>query len=87
MSFSTVGANPAWGVVTTAPITTYNGVNLNVFGMDDDSLSIVDVGSTFTCGAVNTSGVNKPLSGWITYSGGGGSTRPTSGLLYPRGNS
>lgn len=41
--------------------------------------------------AVNTSGIVKPYSGWITYGSGGGgdpgggSTRPTTGMLYPRG--
>ena len=40
--------------------------------------------------ATNTSGMVKPFSGWIAYTGGGGGpdpgpTRPTTGMLYPRG--
>ena len=36
---------------------------------------------------VDTSGMVKPFGGWLTYTGGGGGgpTRPTTGMLYPRG--
>lgn len=34
--------------------------------------------------AVNTSGISKPFSGWLTYTGGGGGARPTTGMIYPR---
>jgi len=34
--------------------------------------------------AVDTSGISKPFSGWLTYAGGGGGARPTTGMIYPR---
>ena len=45
----------------------------------------------FVSAAVNNSIVDKPMKGWITYSDpgcpdpGGGSERPATGMLYPRG--
>jgi hypothetical protein len=87
MSFSNIGASPAWGTLLTTSLLTENVTPERQYSMDSDYLSIVNVGSTFACAAVNTSGVTKPLAGWITYTsgGGGGPTRPTSGFLYPRG--
>lgn len=91
MSFSVIGANPAWGIVTTSNISstpTKPSSNLGIYpGPSSQDLAIVDVAATFSCAAVNTSGVNKPLAGWITYTdegGGGPSGRPESGLVYPR---
>jgi len=87
MSFSNIGASPTWGTLLTTPLITENGSPVQQYVLDTDSISIVNVGSTFTCAAVNTSGVTKPLAGWITYTDGGGggpSGRPTSGLVYPR---
>ena len=53
------------------------------------TLNTVQLAGTVLCGAVNMNGLNTPLAGWLTYTGGGGggggSTRPTTGMIYPRG--
>lgn len=86
MSFSSIGANPTWGTLITAGLTIDYGSPEQQYTMDSTSISVANLGATLTCAAVNTSGITKPLAGWITYTGGGGGpVRPTSGFLYPRG--
>lgn len=87
MSFSSIGASPSWGTSITTSFLTANGSPEQQYSLDPAYLSTANLGATFTCAAVNTSGVTKPLAGWITYTSGGGggpSGRPTSGLIYPR---
>lgn len=89
MSFSPVTANPSWGTASsatfykqTAPI---DHISHTVYNAAEGNTGLLSVGTTFLSAAFNTSGVTKPLAGWITYSGGG-PARPTSGFIYPRGD-
>lgn len=88
MSFSVITIGSPVGPASTATIVfDYNDglstINTRaVVGSDATPVSLQGLFS----GAVDTSGLNKPFSGWLTYSGGGGSTRPSSGFLYPRGD-
>jgi len=86
MSFSNVTASPSWGIEAAAPAvgrgTWTAGTSTAVDALNTKT---ADLEALF-CAAVNTSAMNKPFAGWITYSGGGGSTRPSSGFIYPRGD-
>lgn len=89
MSFSVITANPSWG---SALNTSSNGVAF--YDNTEYYTTTYDQGSSYPSSlsalmsnAVNTSGIVKPLGGWVAYTegGGGGSTRPVTGMIYPRG--
>ena len=93
MAFSTITADPTWGTPvtgTSAPVLRIGNPPPIAPLFDGQNAMIADLGAVLGLGNVNTSGMVKPFAGWITYTGdgggdGGGSTRPTSGMLYPRG--
>ena len=87
MAFSIITADPTWGILVTNALvlTPTPAPSAAPLFTGADSV-IADLGAVLNLGAVNASGIAKPFAGWITYnSSGGGSTRPTSGMLYPRG--
>ena len=87
MSFSVIGANPSWGTAMSAAVGYPTGVPSNTISLDGDFMETANLGPVLDCAAVNTSGLVTPLGGWqLTFdsSGGGGSQRPASGLVYPR---
>ena len=86
MSFSVIAIGSPVGPASTATISYDSGDGLLSIATNAASGTEAVPSSlqSLFSGAVNTSGMNKPFSGWLTYSGGG-PTRPTSGFLYPRG--
>lgn len=85
MSFSTITRDPSWGISGTQPCLT-SATYPEARALNTATHQLADLGAVLRLAAVDTSGINKPLAGWITYSGGGGgSTRPTTGMIYPRG--
>ena len=88
MAFSNITADPAWGTLSSGQPVLQKVSNPPVRPLFDGLFfENADLGAVVNLGAVNTSAMVKPFAGWITYtsSGGGGSTRPASGMLYPRG--
>ena len=88
MAFSIITADPTWGIpVTGSPVFREASPPPVAPMFYEENPAVADLGAVVNLGAVNTSGMVKPFAGWITYTGGGGggSTRPTSGFLYPRG--
>ena len=92
MSFSPIGANPA----ELTPLTSYDWFT----GDLELALSPAPLASTYSSGTaldslVNVAGlaltniplIPPPFTGSYEFEGGsgGGSTRPTNGFLYPRG--
>ena len=92
MSFSIITANPSWGTQTSGPLL-FDDIEVRKEIVARGPFAYIANLSSLFSGAVNTSGINKPYNGWITYTGGGGdnggggggSTRPTTGMIYPRG--
>ena len=87
MSFSAIGADPAWGTVISAVGYPY-GFPDNTIAIDGTMMAQVDLGPVLECAAINRSGFVLPAAGWqfeFSGTGGGGSPgRPASGLVYPR---
>lgn len=73
MTFSTITANPTWGnlVDSTPParLTPLPAISPSFGG---DNTATADLGAVVNCAAINTSGITKPTTGWITYNGIGG---------------
>lgn len=88
MSFSAIGADPAWGTAMTVPVGYPYGFTSDAIGIDALGMVQVNLGPVLECAAINRSGLELPAAGWqmeFTDTGGGGpSNRPTSGLVYPR---
>ena len=87
MSFSTITASPSWGTALTTQTILFGDLStLPKRITTSDNIIAADLSVLFSA-AVDTSGISKPLAGWVTYTGGGGggSTRPTTGMIYPRG--
>ena len=87
MSFSTITASPSWGTALTTQTIVFGDLSvLPKWTTTTEGLLMADM-AVFSSAAVDTSGISKPLAGWVTYTGGGGggSTRPTTGMIYPRG--
>jgi len=65
---------------TDTPLPSYRFTNIDDAEIASGSLQVL------YSPALDTSGINKPFSGWLTYTGGGGGgARPTTGMIYPRG--
>lgn len=86
MAWSNPGASPSWGFLETN-----TGLSLGETPPPPKVYLHIDVATSVFAGDVRTlmSGVFNTgiteLNGDIVVSGGGGSPRPTTGLLYPRG--
>ena len=86
MSFSTITASPSWGTALTTQTTVFEDLSVLPKRITSSENVLTADLSVLSSAAVDTSGISKPLAGWITYTGGGGgSTRPTTGMIYPRG--
>ena len=87
MSFSVIAIGSPVGSATTATVSYDSGNGLLSIATNAASSAQAVPSSlqSLFSGAVDTSGMNKPLNGWLTY-GGGGSNRPSSGFIYPRGD-
>ena len=91
MSFSTITTLGGSGgtQITNPKISEWVGTATIRTAYSPDTINAVQLAGTVLCGAVNMNGLNTPLAGWLTYTGGGGggggSTRPTTGMIYPRG--
>lgn len=91
MSFSAIGADPSWGTVLTADLGYPYGTPNYTISVEGNVMTQVDLGPVLQCAAIDRSGLNLPANGWqMSFSGGGGPgpgpTRPTAGMLYPRGD-
>ena len=87
MSFSVISGAPTFGTQMPntvgflhSPDTTVLPTRLN----DDEFYKLGSLQVLLT-GAVNLSGLNQPLNGFLTYSAN--PTRPVSGQVYPRNDS
>ena len=87
MSFSVISGAPTFGTQMPTSVGFTHSPDLSVLPtrLYDDEFYKLGSLQVLLTGAVNISGLNQPLNGFLTYSAN--PTRPVSGQVYPRNDS